>query len=228
MDAIAAFHRANELREVGDLDGLKKLFESGDAAVKAGVLNGLTGEPGHNPAMGPGIIALAVEGASHPSPEVRHWACFVFQDQSGWGVNVADAVGPLLTLLSDSDAEVRRMAAFATGNVYRRRFDFAPHFSALRRLLGDKALYVPEAAAWALAKMSRARHDIGLAVPQLLRVLASGQDYAEPRKAAARALLHHAKKSRVACDQVKQAIASVKLDHQRKEVKRFLDRLSGL
>jgi hypothetical protein len=120
------------------------------------------------------------------------------------------------------------MAAFATGNVYKRRFDFAPHFNALRRLLGDKALYVPEAAAWALAKMSRAKHDIGLAVPQLVRVLASAQDYAEPRKAAARALLHHAKKSRVACDQVKRAVASVKLDPQRKEVKRFLDRLSGL
>jgi hypothetical protein len=177
MDAIAAFHRATELREAGDLDGLKKLFKSGDVAVKAGVLNGLTGAPGHNPAMGPGIIALAVEGASHPSPEIRRWACFVFQDQSGWGVDVANAVGPLLALLGDSDPEVRRMAAFATGNVYKRRFDFASHFTALRQLLRDQALYVPAAAAWALAKMSRAKHDIGPAVPELVSVLASGQDY---------------------------------------------------
>jgi hypothetical protein len=228
MDAIAAFHRANELRQAGDLDGLKKLFNSGDAAAKAGVLNGLTGEPGQNPDMGPGIIALAVEGARHPSPEVRRWACVVFQDQNGWGVDVASAVAPLLALLGDSDAEVRRMAAFATGNVYKRRLDFAPHFAALRQLLGDTALYVPEAAAWALAKMSQAKHDIGPAVPELVRVLASGQDYDHPRTEAAKALLHHAKKSREARDQVKRAIAGVVLDPQRKEVKRFLDRLSDL
>jgi hypothetical protein len=139
MDAEAAFHRATALREAGDLDGLKELFQTGDAAVKAAVLNGLQLEPGHNPDMGPGIMALAVEGAGHSSAEVRKWACFVFQNQSGWGVDCTSAVLPLLALLGDSDAEVRRMAAFATGNVYKRRFDFAPHFIALRGLLGDKA-----------------------------------------------------------------------------------------
>jgi hypothetical protein len=36
MDAHAACYRATELREAGDLDELKKLFMSGDAAVKAG------------------------------------------------------------------------------------------------------------------------------------------------------------------------------------------------
>src|SRR5262249_57136241 len=124
-----------------DLDGLKELFKAGDAAVKAGVLNGLQLEPGQNPDMGPGMIALAVEGAGHSSREVRKWACFVFQNQSGWGVDCTSAVLPLLALLGDSDAEVRRMAAFATGNVYKRRFDFAQHFTALGRLLRDKALY---------------------------------------------------------------------------------------
>jgi hypothetical protein len=41
MDAHAAFHRATQLREAGDLNGLKELFRSGDDAVKAAVLNGL-------------------------------------------------------------------------------------------------------------------------------------------------------------------------------------------
>lgn len=228
MDASAAFHRANALREAGDLAALQRLFRSGDAAVKAGVLNGLAGEPGRNPDMGPGIMALAVEGARHPSPEVRCWACSVFQNQNSWGVDVATAVAPLLTLLGDPDAEVRRMAAFATGNVNKRRFDFAPHFTALRRLLLDEALYVPEAAAWALAKMSRARFDIGPAVPELVRVLATSQDYDEPRKKAASALLHHAKRSPEARDQVERAIAGVALETRRKEVKRFLDNISDL
>jgi hypothetical protein len=228
MDAVAAFYRATALREAGDLDGLRKLFQTGDAAVKAGVLNGLQLEPGNNPDMGPGIIAMAVEGASHSSAEVRTWACFVFQSQSGWGVDCTSVVRPLLALLGDSDAEVRRMAAFATGHVYKRRFDFAPHFTALRGLLRDKALYVPEAAAWALAKMSRGRYDIGRAVADLVRVLASRQDYSEPRKEAARALLHHARKSPEARDHVIEALAVAKLDPERKEVKRFLDKLQGL
>jgi hypothetical protein len=76
--------------------------------------------------------------------------------------------------------------------------------------------------------MSRAKFDVGSAVPELVRVLAESQDYSEPRKKAAAALLHHVKKSREARDQVKRAIAGVALDPQRKEVKRFLDKLSNL
>ena len=228
MDATTAFHRANALREAGDLAALRKLFEAGDDAVKASVLNGLYGEPGANPEMGPGIVSLAIEGASHPSKEVRYWACSVFQNQSAWGVDVATAVEPLLALLSDSEAEVRRMAAFAAGNVYKRRFDFARHFITLRRLLGDSALYVPEAAASALVKMSRAKFDIGPAIPELMRLLGDSSDNDEPRKKAASALLNHAKKSPQACDQVRKAIRRVKLEPQRKEVKRFLDKLSDL
>jgi hypothetical protein len=228
MDATAAFHRATELRECGDLAGLKALFASGNDVVKAAVLNGLSGEPGENPEMGPGIISLAVAGAGHPSPEVRRMACYVFQDQCAWGVDVSPAVGPLLALLGDPDAEVRRMAAFATGNVCKRRFDWSRHFTALRRLLRDKALYVPEAAAWALAKMSRAKHDIGPAVPDLVRVLASRDEYNEPQKESAKALLHHARKSQEGRDQVRRAVTGVTLETGRKEITRFLDQLGDL
>ncbi len=228
MDFTAAFHRANALREAGDLAGLRQLFQSGDAGVKAGVLNGLTGEPGLNPEMGPGIVALAIEGAGHTSPEVRHWACVVFQNQSAWRVDVATAIAPLLNLLSDSDWEVRRMAAFAVGNVYKRRYDFAPHFSALHRLLSDQNHFVSEAAAWAISKMAAARYDIGPAVPDLFVLLGSGQDSDRPRKEAARALLHHARKTSQALEQVKQGVARGGLDARRKEVKRFLDQLDAL
>lgn len=148
MDEQAAFHCATRLRETGDLAGLKELFRTGDAAIKAGVLDGLQLDPGDNPEMGPGIIALAIEGASHSSPEVRRWACYVFQAQDGWGVDVAPVVRPLLALLSDCDAEVRRMAAYATGNLCKRKFDWSRHLTALLHLLRDGELYVPEAAAW--------------------------------------------------------------------------------
>jgi hypothetical protein len=228
MDAETAFHCATRLVEAGDLKRLQELFRFGDAAVKAGVLNGLQLEPGDNPDMGPGIMALAVEGANHSAAEVRTWACYVIQSQCDWGVDVAPAVGPLLTLLRDPDAEVRRMAAFATGNVCKRKFDWSRHLTALRRLLRDKALYVPEAAAWALAQLSRARYDIGPAVPELINVLAGGGDYNEPRKEAAKALLHHARKSSERCEQVRRAVRGTPLDTGRREVRHFLDRLREL
>ncbi|QEL14994.1 HEAT repeat domain-containing protein [Limnoglobus roseus] len=228
MNTDAVFYRAIELLKRGDLARIKTLFASSDAAVKAAVLNGLWGEPGGKPEVGPGVVALAVEGAAHPSPEVRRMACSVFQNQDAWGVDVSPAIGPLLALLGDADAEVRRTAAYATGNVCRRRFDWSPHFAALRRLLSDPYLYLPEAAAWALAKMSRAGHDIGPAIGPLVRVLSRRREYGEPRKQAAKALLHYARKSAAGRDRVRRAVDAATLDGRRKEVTRFLEQLGAL
>jgi hypothetical protein len=228
MDARAAFHSATSLREAGDLAGLEELFRAGDAAVKAGVLDGLQLAPGDNPQMGPGIIALAVEGAGHSSAEVRRWACYVFQAQDGWGVDVAPAVGPLLALLGDCDSKVRRMAAYATGNLCKRKFDWSRHLTALHNLLGEEDLYVPEAAARALAQLSRAKYDIGPAVPDLVGLLTKEQDYSEPRKEAVKALLHHARKSRAGLDQVRQTAAGARLDSGKREIKRLMDQLGAL
>lgn len=153
---------------------------------------------------------------------------FVFQNQDAWGINVASAIKPLLALLADEDAEVRRMAAFATGNVYKRRLDFAPHFEALRVLLNDHALYVPEAAAKALKKMSRGKHDIGPAVSELVRILAASDDYDQPRKEAASALLDYVKRSSEALRHVRRAIREKRFNLEQKEVKRFLEKLGAI
>lgn len=226
MDASAAFNQATRLREKGDLPRLRALYAAGDAAVKAAVLNGLCGEPGAGPGVGPGILALAVEGAGHSAPEVRRWAGHVIQEQGAYGADVAPAVEALLRLLGDPDAESRRMAAYAIGNVCKQRLDWSRHFTVLRRLLRDENLYVPEAAARALANLSRAKYDIGPAVADLARVLAGGNDdYNEPRKEAAKALLHHARKSPEGCEQVRRAIRGTPPDAGRREVRRFLDQL---
>ena len=228
MGENLAFNRATQLREAGNLAGIRKLFAGGDTAIKQQVLNGLAGKAGGGPEVGPGIIALAVEGAGHPSPKVRWWAAKVIQEQGAYRVDVTPAHEALLELLADSDAEVRRMAAYATGTVCKQRLDWTRHFAALRRLVRDKSLYVPEAAARALANLSRAKLDIGPAVVDLVRVLSGGDDYDEPRKEAAKALLHHARKSPKGRDQVCKAVRSAALDTGRREVRRFLDQLGAL
>ncbi len=107
---------ADHWRSKGDLSTIQELFAADDAEVKKSVLNCLPGEPGDDPAMGPGITALAVEGAIRPEPEVRIKACSEFQGQCDWGVEMGLAAEHLLALLSEPVLEVRRMDAFATRN----------------------------------------------------------------------------------------------------------------
>lgn len=228
MGANSAFNRATQLREAGNLPAIQKLFAGGDAAVKENVLNGLAGKAGGGPEVGPGILALAIEGADHSAPMVRYWAAVVIQDQGSYRVDVTAAQGALLKLLADPDPKVRMIAAYATGNVCKQRLDWSHHFAALRRLVRDPSLYVPEAAARAIANLSRAKFDIGPAVPDLVSMLVGGDDYNEPRKEAAKALLHHARKSPKARDQVRKEVQSVSLDTSRREVRRFLDQLGEL
>jgi len=228
MGADNTFKRATQLREAGNLSAIQKLFAGGDAAIKKNVLNGLAGKAGGGPEVGEGIIALAVEGAGHPSPMVRYWAAKVIQEQGAYRVDVTPAHTALLELLADPEPEVRRMAAYAVGNVCKQRLDWTRHFAALRQLVQDKSLYVPEAAARALANLSRARLDIGPAVPDLVRVLSEGDDYDEPRKEAAKALLHHARKSPEGRKQVHRAVQGTALDPGRREVRRFLEQLGDL
>jgi len=226
--ASKAFQLAKNLRKKGDLAGLRKLFHNGDAAEKTAVLDGLAGNANDNLEMGPAIIQLATEGAAHSSHDVRYQACQVFQQLGAYGVDVTAAVEPLLTLLHDPVAKVRRMAAYATGNVCKQRLEWSPHLTALISLLRDKDLYVPEAAARALADFSRAKFDIGPAVSTLVKVLKPDQDYDEPAKEAAKALLHFARKSTQNRERVRAAVAKARLDPEHKVVQRFLDKLQEL
>ena len=225
MDAETAYYRALELRERGELPGLRKLFRSASDELKGNVLNALTDEPGTKPEMGPGIVALAIEGAVSPAAMTRSWACDVFMNQCDWGVDMTLAVGPVLGLLRDHDNDDQRTVAYATGIICKRKFDWSDHLVQLNRLLVDKNLYVSEAAVWALAQMSRSKQDINFAVPNLVKVLVKKRDYDEPRKEACKAMLHHARKSVANRDLLRQA---VKLNDQWKVVKRFLDQLGQL
>ena len=226
--ADVAYAQANAFREAGDLAGIQALYAGGDAAIQEAVLNGLWGEPHASPEMGLGIVALAVEGMSHPAPGVRNEACCVVQNQCAWGVDVTPALEPLLGLLRDPDWIVRRMACYATGNVGRRRYDLSAHLPELIHLLYDPNYQVKEPAAWALRRLSAGKRDIGIAVPGLAIVLADRDEYNGPRKQAAGALLHHARKSPENADAVRRAVATVPLDREQREVWRFLEQLEAL
>jgi HEAT repeat protein len=233
MDNLAAdtvYFRANAYREAGDLAQLQELYAGGDAVIRRAVLNGLWGEPHASPEMGPGIVALAIAAMSYPAPGVRAEACSVVQNQAAWGVDVTPALEPLLGLLRDPDGNVRRMACYATGNVgrRRRRYDLAAHLPELSGLLYDPDIYVREPAAWALWRLSAGKRDIGTAVPALADALAGRDEYEGPRKQAAGALLHHARKSPKNAEAVRRAVEVMPLERERKEVRRFLEQLEAL
>jgi hypothetical protein len=59
------------LVEQGNLASIQSMFASADDEMKGTVLDALSGEPYANPAMGPGMIAMAVAGASNPLPLTR-------------------------------------------------------------------------------------------------------------------------------------------------------------
>ncbi len=228
MDGTAAYHRANEYRQAGNRQGLEQLYADGDAAIKEAVLNALWGEPGPDGVLGPVIVELALQGTRHPAPGVRTQACYVFQNQSAWGVDVSAAIEPLRELFDDPQLRVRQMAAYAVGNVSKRKYDLSRHVAGLTRLLRDESSFVREPAAWALWQLSKARHDIGAAVSGLVWLLGTDDEFDRPRKAAAGALLHHARKSAANAAATRRCVATARLEPKRKEVKRFLEQLAAL
>ena len=223
-----AFVVAERYRETGDLGSLEALYATGDAKVKGSVLDALWGEPGANPLMGPGIVTLAVQGAGHRAARVRNQACSVFQNQSGWKVDVSGAVGPLLKLLADKDDGVRMMAACAVGNLAKAKYDLTRHVAPLVRNLGHEERQVRQWAAWALWQLSRHKHDIAAAVPELARGLTYAGEYGTLREYAAGALLHYAKKSPENAARVRGGVGEVTLDLSHKAIKRFADQLTAL
>jgi len=220
---------AERYRVTGNLAGLRQLFATDDVDVKESVLNALWEEPPpSSPAMGPGIVALALEAASHPTPEVRAMACSVMQNQSAWGVDVSPAVEALHTLLRDPDCRVRMQAACAVGNLAKRKYDFSRHLAGLSRNLRDPESAVRKYSAWAIWQLSRSRNDIGAAITALVKMLTRqdyGEDTAVPRNAAG-ALLHFARKSPQNLEHVRKAAAEANLDASRKEVRRFQEQLA--
>lgn len=225
--ASIAFALAEHYRSTGDLKSLQSLYAKADAAVKASVLNALWGSPGADPEMGPGIVELALDAATHAAPEVRTEACSVIQNQSAWKVDVSRAVSPLRDLLGDSSERVRMQAACAVGNLAKRKHDLSPHVDPLRRNLRHADLYVRNYSAWALWQMSRARHEIGAALEDLAQILTDDDAWNSPRKNAVGALLHHAKKSAKHFEQVKRRLKKLRLDPRQKESARLLEFLAA-
>ena len=204
------------------------MFAGGDAGSKEAVLNALWGDPFASPEMGPGIVKLALEGAENSAPEVRTEACYVFMNQAAWKVDVSDAIEPLLKLLQDENSRVRHQAGYAVGNIAKARYDMSRHIAPLVSNLSHEDKFVRNSNAWALWQLSKAKHDISAAVSALIGLLRDTGEYNQPRKNAAGALVHHAKKSQVNCAQVKNAAAISGLASDSKESSRFLDQLANL
>lgn len=219
---------AEHYREKGDIDNLRRLYAMEHSDARASVLNALWGKGG-NAEMAEGIVALAVEAAGDPWPAVRTQSCSVLQNQSSWKVDVSQGLEPLLGMLNDCEFGVRRQAAFAAGNLAKRRqYDMSPHLARIAQNLTDKDRFVQDASAWALWQMSRFNHDIGPAIPGLARLLATPaiDDWGGPFKNAAGALLHHARKSEAGARFVRENVCDVSLAPTRKDWKRFLDQLA--
>lgn len=223
-----AYALAEHYQHTGHLQSLQQLYADDDEEVKVNVLNALWGQPGSNPEMGPGIVQLALSGATHASPAVRTEACSVLQNQCGWKVDVTEAVTPLLHLLSDDSDRVRSRAACAVGNLAKRKYDMSEHVAPLGQNTRREEISVRNYSAWALWQISRSQRDIGIAVPQLMQLLADDDDWNNPRKNAAGALLHHAKKSSQNREQVLRSLQMVQLNPLNKEIRRFQEGLASM
>lgn len=223
-----AWALADHYRQTGNLKSLQQLYADDDKEVKSSVLNALWGQPGSNPEMGPGIVQLAMDGANQASPAVRAEACSVFQNQCGWKVDVSGAVAPLHRLLSDDSDRVRSQAACAVGNLAKGKYDMSEHVAQLGQNARREDISVRNYSAWALWQISRNKHDIGVAVPELVQLLADNDDWNDPRKNAAGALLHHAKKSSQNREQVMQCLKMVQLDPKYKEIRRLQEGLASM
>jgi HEAT repeat protein len=223
-----AYVIAESYRRRGDLQNLQDLFATDDADVKRSVLDALQGEPGSNPQMGPAIVQMAIQAMGHASPAVRTVASSVIQNQCAWGVDVKDAIGPLQDLLNDANPEVRHQASYAVGNLAKRKYDMSGCIPQLRRNVKHSVLYVREASAWALWHLSRSRHDISSAVPELVWLLKDEDEYNGPRKQAAGALIHHAKKSPENAADVSDRVRAAKFNGEHKEIRRLVGDLGKL
>lgn len=222
-----AFALAEYYRQAGDVASLRSLYATDDAPTRRYVLNALWSEPGENPEMATCIIDLALQGAVDSDPGVRTEACSVFQNQSGWGVDVSRAVEPLHALLQDDDPNVRRQAACAVGNLSKKRYCLAETLPLLAANLDHPEGQVRNYAAWALWQLSRHKVDIGSTVPALVERLAQNDDYWDVQKNAAGALTHHAKKSPEATEQVREAVRAAGLVPHSKPAAKLVELLTA-
>jgi len=241
-----AFALGERYLGIGDLAAIQALYELPDVEIQKSVLNALWSEPYAVAGMGDGIVALAVQGTQHADAGVRAEAASVVQNQSAWGVSVAAAIEPLERLLTDAAPRVLQQAGYAVGNVSRltraerrkqaaaagnaaqEKCDLTAHISPLTVNVRHEDIYVRKASAWALWQLSKQRYDISDTVTNLAHVLASADDYSDPRKFAAGALIHHARKSAEDRDVVRRSVACESLDAGRKEIARFLNELGEL
>lgn len=226
-NAGIAFALAERYRDLGDLAAIRRLYAVDDAAVQRSTLNALW-DPGCH-GLGPGIVALAVDAATHPDAGVRTEACWVLMNQAGYKSDVSTGVEPLLHLLSDPAASVRRQSAYAIGHFAKSgKHDLTAHLPGLCRNLTDPDRNVRTAAAGALWQLSRKRYDIAAAAPGLVALLALKDDVGAQCKNAVGALLHHVGKSPEHARAVAAAVCNADLDRENKTVRRLLEALEPL
>src|SRR5690606_29511649 len=134
---------------------------------------------------------------------------------------------PLRRLLDDASDRVRMQAACAVGNLAKRKYDLSGHIAPLGRNLHCRDASVRNYSAWALWQLSKHKRDIGAAAFDLAQALMADDEWSGPRKNAAGALLHHAKKSPENIAQVRQHLASIRPNLKYAEVRRLVEKLNA-